>query len=94
MAADGVRWRAVSLPQIGDLTMKTLSEGSESQRCVADLLNVGAVAEMLDCSTRHVLRLADAAKMPRPIKLGSLARWRRSDIEKWVADGCPRTGKV
>ena len=34
--------------------------------------DVKAVAEKLDCSPRHVYRLADAAKMPPPIRLGSL----------------------
>ncbi len=26
----------------------------------------------------------------RPVKLGWLSRWRRSDIEEWIADGCPK----
>ena len=39
----------------------------------AELLDVRAVAELLGgCSTRHVFRLADAGRMPRPIRLGSL----------------------
>jgi excisionase family DNA binding protein len=43
----------------------------------------------LGCSKRHVYRMADAGRMPRPIKLGSLARWPRAVIEQWIADGCP-----
>jgi predicted DNA-binding transcriptional regulator AlpA len=26
--------------------------------------------------------------MPAPVKLGALIRWRRTDIDAWVADGC------
>jgi excisionase family DNA binding protein len=53
------------------------------------LLDVRAVARMLDCSWRHVYRMADAGRMPRPIRLNSLVRWRKSDIDKWLSEGCP-----
>ena len=56
----------------------------------AELLDVKAVASLLGgCSTRHVIRLADAGRMPRPIKLGALIRWRRAELEAWIAAGCP-----
>ena len=56
----------------------------------SSLIGLGTVAALCgDCSKRHIMRLADAGKMPRPIKLGALLRWRRDEIERWVADGCP-----
>jgi excisionase family DNA binding protein len=55
----------------------------------ASLLDVQAVATLLACSARHVYRLADAGRMPPPVKLGALVRWPRRAIEKWIADGCP-----
>ncbi len=55
----------------------------------AQLLDVQSVAEVCVCSTRHVYRLSDAGRMPRPVKLGALVRWSKSAIEKWIADGCP-----
>jgi len=55
----------------------------------AELLDVRRVAALLDCSTRHVYRLADAGRMPRPVRLGSLVRWRRAELEEWIAAGCP-----
>jgi predicted DNA-binding transcriptional regulator AlpA len=49
----------------------------------AALLSVVQVAEMLGCSPRHVLRLADSGQFPRPICLGSkLKRWLRSTVEE------------
>jgi len=54
----------------------------------AALLDVRAVAALLDCSARHVYRLADAGHMPPPVKLGALVRWRREAINAWIADGC------
>jgi excisionase family DNA binding protein len=49
----------------------------------------GVAAEYLDCSTQHVRRLNDAGRMPKAIRVGSLLRWRRTDIENWIAAGCP-----
>lgn len=60
----------------------------------AQLLDVRAVAALLDCSPRHVYRLADAGRMPPPLRLGSLVRWRRTDMETWLAQGCPRVRPV
>ena len=61
----------------------------------SELLDVGTVAKLLDCSRRHVYRLSDAGRMPRPLKLGALVRWRRVELMSWLADGCPavRMGK-
>jgi excisionase family DNA binding protein len=55
----------------------------------AQLMDVQAVAELLDCSSRHVYRLADAGRMPAPVKLGTLVRWSKIAIEEWIAAGCP-----
>lgn len=67
------------------------NEGPEVQSAaVAELLDVRAVAALLGaCSTRHVFRLADAGRMPKPIKLGGLVRWRRAEVLEWIAAGCP-----
>jgi len=62
---------------------------------LAALLDVKSVADLLGCSPRHVYRMADAGRMPRPVKLGALVRWRRctgdpaTGIEDWIAAGCP-----
>lgn len=55
----------------------------------AELLDVRAVAALLDCSARHIYRLSDAGKLPRPVKLGQLVRWRRVELLGWLDDGCP-----
>ena len=60
----------------------------------SQLLDVGAVAKMLRCSPRTIYRLADAGKMPGPVRLGSLVRWSRAAIDEWVAAGCPSCRKV
>jgi excisionase family DNA binding protein len=57
-------------------------------RAPAALLDVQQVAELLNCSARHVYRLSDAGHMPAPVKLGALVRWRRQAVEEWIAGGC------
>jgi excisionase family DNA binding protein len=52
------------------------------------LLDVKQVAALLNCSVRHVWRLADAGKMPPPRRLGHLRRWSRAEIEAWIAADC------
>jgi excisionase family DNA binding protein len=50
-------------------------------------LTVDGVATLLDVSSRHVYRMADGGLMPRPLKLGNLNRWLRTEIEEWLAGG-------
>lgn len=55
----------------------------------ASLLSIRAVAKLLGgCSVRHIRRLSDSGRMPRPVKLGHLIRWRRADLEAWITAGC------
>jgi excisionase family DNA binding protein len=55
----------------------------------AAMLDIQDVAVLLKCSRRHVYRMADAGKMPAPLKLGALVRWDRDTLTRWIAAGCP-----
>ena len=55
----------------------------------AKLLDVQAVADLLDCSPRHIYRLTYAGRMPAPVKLGALVRWPQRAIDEWILNGCP-----
>ena len=55
------------------------------------LINADEVAKLLDVSPRMVWRLRDGGKMPKPVKVGSLVRWPRKQIEAWIDAGCPAT---
>lgn len=59
-----------------------------AELCGDSLLDAVQVANLLNCSKRHVFRLADSGKMPRPVRLGSLVRWRRVSLIAWISDGC------
>lgn len=45
------------------------------------------VAASLKISLRTLYRLMDGDRIPKPVKLGSLTRFRRSDIELFLAVG-------
>lgn len=64
------------------------STGPKSETDAAALLDVRAVASLLMCSVRTVYRLADAGRMPRPVKLGALVRWSSTAISNWIDTGC------
>ncbi|GEM_PF-750093 len=53
------------------------------------LLDAAGVAARLGCSKATVWRLRDSGKLPQPVKVGSLTRWRTADVEAWVNAGCP-----
>src|SRR5690606_41950218 len=46
------------------------------------------VATLFCVSTRHIYRLADAGRMPRPLKIGRANRWSRAALDDWIAGGC------
>lgn len=48
------------------------------------LLKDSEVADMLGCSKCTVWRRAADGRIPSPVKLGGLTRWRAADIEAFV----------
>jgi predicted DNA-binding transcriptional regulator AlpA len=38
-------------------------------------------------------KLNAAGRMPTPVRLGSLMRWRRKEIMEWIDAGCPTGGQ-
>jgi excisionase family DNA binding protein len=55
------------------------------------LLSAAEVAALLNISTRTLWRLLSARQVPEPIRLGGSVRWRREEVETWIARGCPET---
>ena len=66
----------------------------EQSTTVRRLGDVGIVAGKLSCSPRHVYRLADAGRMPAPLRLGALVRWDLDVIDQWISEGCPLVRNV
>ncbi len=53
------------------------------------LLNRNDVARELRCSTKSVNRLIARGGLPVPVQVGQRKRWRRDDLVRWIAEGCP-----
>lgn len=46
------------------------------------------LAEILGVDVRTVHRYKSAGKLPKPIRFGGNVRWRRQDIDDWLAGAC------
>ncbi|MCK6498496.1 MAG: helix-turn-helix domain-containing protein [Nitrospira sp.] len=64
-----------------------LAPGAE--QCPAVLLDVRQSAALLGMSRSAFYRLHSSGKVPLPIRLGGIVRWRRAELLAWVAAGCP-----
>lgn len=53
------------------------------------LLDLEALAALLNCSRQHARRLANEGRVPPPVRLGRLLRWDAIAIQRWIDDGCP-----
>ncbi|MHC4961724.1 MAG: helix-turn-helix transcriptional regulator [Planctomycetota bacterium] len=80
--------------KFSDHNDRPATAGQEAAPVVnAALISIRDIATLLDCSTRHVYRLVDTQRIPQPIKLGAMLRWIKTDIEHWIASGCPHCKK-
>jgi excisionase family DNA binding protein len=61
----------------------------ESEMTGAALVTAGHVARMLRVSKRTVWRMLSAGRLPVPIRVGGIVRWRIDEIKKWIYAGCP-----
>jgi prophage regulatory protein len=57
------------------------------------LLTVKEAAEMAGVRPRSWWRYVSSGEAPTPVRFGGSVRWRRSDLEAWIAAGCPRCRK-
>lgn len=56
---------------------------------LGELLTAKTLAEILSTSVRSIWRYRSSGLLPEPVTIAGAIRWRRSDIEKWIAMGCP-----
>lgn len=63
-----------------------LDEKEKTQKL---LLTRKEVAELLNCSDRHVARLEKDGLIPKPVRLRSRVLFSREKIQRWVEEDCP-----
>ena len=57
------------------------------------LIDVDDVSHLTSLAKRTVWRFAQSGRLPIPLRVGGRRLWSRVAIEKWIAAGCPRTGR-
>ena len=44
------------------------------------------LAQIFNCSSRHIRRLVFRGDFPKPVKIGRLSRWPRPTVEHWFTE--------
>ena len=74
--------------------MEAHNTGERGNRQNADnvpiLLNAREAAALCTMSESYFYRLNRKGLVPKPVRAGNMRRWRRSDLARWVAAGCPK----
>jgi predicted DNA-binding transcriptional regulator AlpA len=53
------------------------------------LIDLRELSRLLDRSRASIARDVTAGRLPTPVRIGRSTRWRLSEIELWIAAGCP-----
>ena len=67
--------------------MATIIRANEAIEPV--MITARQLAVLLQVSTRQVWRMLSAGRVPKPIRVGGIVRWRMAEVENWIAEGCP-----
>jgi len=89
------RWQQIEVEAAEIFESDGYYAGAESRREITKprepltpdlvLLRDYHVAELLGIGVRTVWAKASSGEIPKPIHVGRLAKWRRKDIEAWLA---------
>ena len=60
---------------------------------IALLVDANEAARMCSMHRGSWYKIVAAGKTPASIRIGSMVRWRRDEIEEWIAAGCPPRAK-
>ncbi len=53
------------------------------------LVTPADLGAMFRIGRSKLYEMKSAGQLPRPVRLGRCVRWRLSDINAWIAAGCP-----
>ncbi len=57
------------------------------------LIDAKDAAALCGMSRAAWYKRLSSGQVPRPVKIGSLARWRKDELAAWIAAGCPARSK-
>ena len=61
----------------------------DAPQAEALLLTADDVSRLLAVSRLTIFRWRAAGRLPAPVRVGRVVRWRRSEIIAWIDAGCP-----
>jgi excisionase family DNA binding protein len=67
--------------------------GTTPDKGTALLWTAAQVADALGVSVRLLYKLQASGRLPRPISFGRAVRWRREELEEWLAAGAPERSR-
>ncbi len=67
----------------------TVTQAATRDSLRSELITAVQFAQLLNVSERTLYRLKSTGKLPNPIVLGGLVRWRVSEVHRWIDQGCP-----
>lgn len=53
-----------------------------------EMLTDTEISNLIKVSRRQIWKLLAMGRLPEPIRIGRSVRWRRADIDSWIANGC------
>ncbi len=66
--------------------------GGDPPEDESPLLDAREAARLCRISLPMLYKLNAEGKMPPPIRIGKLMRWRRKEVVVWIEQGCPEDG--
>lgn len=75
-----LRKRSESMPTV---------ERVDTEEVAPVVVTARQLAIMLQVSKRTLFRMRSAGRLPAPLRVGGVVRWRLQDVQNWIANGCP-----
>jgi predicted DNA-binding transcriptional regulator AlpA len=87
MSNNGQLARVIELLERIAAGVERLNASAEAERVAAasPLLKAEQVADLLQIDGRTLRRFEVAGDVPRAITIGGVKRWRRAEIDRWLA---------
>jgi len=74
---------------IDDVTSESSAVAAPRATETALLLDAAGAAAVLGLSRSAFYQLDVSGLVPGPVRLGTIRRWSRDELRRWVEEGCP-----
>ena len=64
----------------------------DNNMSISELLKIREAAKVTGFGVSTIRKYEAMGLFPKHIKINGARRWRRQDVEDWIAAGCPRVG--